>query len=157
MPVEQSVETPEEVVRISIRLDEALEDARRRRGIRSWAEVARRSGLGPTPLSQLVTGKVNLSEVRLGTLAKLCAALDLGIDELVRIEPVSRVPQPRMDRPISDEEFARVVASLTTAPVPDGWTEPTEADLDETELASTAALAARFRGRDTLQQRFGLR
>src|SRR5687768_12454883 len=120
MPVTQSIETPQEQIRVSVRLDEALETARRRHGVASWAEVARRGGLGTTPLSQLVTGKVHLSDIRLGTLVKLCAALDVGIEDLVQIEPVSRRPQPQAHRPITDQEFAQAVETLAAAPLPPG-------------------------------------
>jgi DNA-binding Xre family transcriptional regulator len=153
----ESIETPQEQVRVSLYLAEALETARRRSGIRSWAEVARRSGLGATPLSQLVTGKVHLSDVRLGTVVKLCAVLDVGIEQLVQIEPAPRQPQPRADRPINEHEFALAVRALTSAPLPAGWVGPTDEDLAESPPASAADLAARIEGRDTFQQRFGLR
>ncbi|MBI2941405.1 MAG: helix-turn-helix transcriptional regulator [Chloroflexi bacterium] len=149
--VAESIDLPGARLRVSM----CLEEARQRRGIRSWAEVARRSGLRPTTLSQLVNGKIHLSDVRMGTLVRLCAALDTSLDELVRIESAEPHLHPRADRPLRDDEFAALVARAVSAPLPDDWQGPTDVDLDDATATSTADLAARFRGQGSLQ-RFGL-
>jgi DNA-binding Xre family transcriptional regulator len=130
-----------------------LEEARRRRGIRSWAEVARLSGLHQNSISELTSGKVSLGDVRIRTLVKLCAALGVRLDELVEITPVQ--PGPGAVEPqISQAEFAEAVAAVLAAPPPSDWVGPTEEDLDEAEPVSVEDLAARWRGRDGFQQRF---
>jgi transcriptional regulator with XRE-family HTH domain len=150
--VNESIDVPGGQVRVSVR----LEEARRRRGIRSWAEVARRSGLRPTTLSRLVNGRIHLNDVRIGTLVRLCAVLGTGLDEIVHIERGEARVHPQAERPLRDDEFAAAVARAVTAPLPADWQGPVEEDLPEASPATTADLAARFRGQDNVQ-RFGLR
>lgn len=140
MPVE-TIGTPQGHVRVAIH----LEEARRRRGFKSWAAVARRAGISPTPLSQLVRGRVRLSEVRVGTLAKLCAALGVGLDELVTLESVPSVPHPRGDRPIRPDEFADAVRLVVSTPLPADWSGPAEEDLVEATPLSVSGLRDRLR------------
>ncbi|MBI3979544.1 MAG: helix-turn-helix transcriptional regulator [Chloroflexi bacterium] len=137
----ETVETPQGSVRVSLR----LEEARRRRGFKSWAEVARRGGIGATPLSHLVQGKVRLSEVRLGTLVKLAAAMGVGLDEIVDLDTSPIAPLPRGDRPITPAEFADAVRHIVSAPLPSDWTGPAEEDLAEVTPLSASGLQNRLR------------
>ncbi len=149
--VAESVETPRGRLAVSLRLDEA----RRKRGFKSWAEVARRGGIRPTPLSHLVTGRVRLSDVRLGTLVKLCAALEVSLDELVSVDAADEAPRPRGDRPITGEEFASAVKQLLASPPPADWVGPTEDDLAEVTSISVSTLGKRLRRDRARLQKLG--
>ncbi len=127
MPAEM-VETPDAVVELSLR----EEVARRAKGARSWADVARRSGLQPTSISHLLAGKVRLADVRLGTVARLCAALGVDVGDILSVETAPRGSFVRTDRPITAEEFALAVREIVEAPaLPLDWTGPIEEDLGE--------------------------
>lgn len=148
-----AIETPGGQVRVVLRLDEV----RRRRGIPSWAEVARRCRIHPNALSALATGRVAVSEVRLGTLLKLCSGLNTSLDELVDVSPAPPAPHPRADRPMTQSEFAAAVAAILVAPPPSDWLDPSEDDFAEAEPVGVEDLAARWTGQDSLKRRFGLR
>ena len=139
MPTE-TVETPGASVDLTL-LDDV---ARNAKGARSWAEVARRSGLQATSISHLFSGRVRLSEVKLGTMAKLCAALGVEMGELLRIDAGPKALRVRTDRHITNDEFAAAVHDIVEAVPPTDWIGPTEEDLDE---VTPAQFAARLRQR----------
>ncbi len=140
MPTE-IVETPEARVDLMLR-DDVAQSAK---GARSWAEVARRSGLQATSISQLFSGKVRLSEVKLGTVAKLCAALGLEVGDLLRIDAEPRTPRVQTERPITTGEFAAAVRDILKAAPPADWIGPTEEDLNEVTPTQFVATLRRRR------------
>ncbi len=146
MPAEM-VETPNAVVELSLR----EEVARRAKGARSWADVARRSGLQPTSISHLLAGKVRLADVRLGTVARLCAALGVDVGDILSVETAPRGSFVRMDRPITAEEFAAAVREIVEEPsLPSDWTGPSEEDLGE---VAPSRFAERLRrGREAVRK-----
>jgi DNA-binding Xre family transcriptional regulator len=146
MPAEM-VETPDTLVELSLR----EEVARQAKGARSWADVARRSGLQATSISHLLAGKVRLADVRLGTVAKLCAALGVDVGDILSVETAPKGSFVRTDRPITPEEFAAAVReTLEKASLPPDWTGPVEQDLGE---VAPSRFAERFRrGREAIRK-----
>lgn len=142
MPAEM-VETPDALVELLFR----EEVARRAKGARSWADVARRSGLQATSISHLLAGKVRLADVRLGTVAKLCAALGVDVGDILSVETAPKGSFVRTDRPITPEEFATAVREILEEPsLPSDWTGPAEEDLGEVAPSRFAERLRRGRG-----------